>query len=49
MSFDNLREVAWRLSELLPIANKEKQVLLELEDPIARLQQIELYIAAMNG
>jgi Lon protease-like protein len=49
MNFDNLREVAWRLSELLPIANKEKQVLLELEDPIARLQQIELYIAAMNG
>lgn len=48
VSYDNLREVAWRLSELLPIANKEKQMLLELEDPIARLQQIELFIAAMN-
>jgi Lon protease-like protein len=48
MSFENLREIAWRLSELLPIANKEKQVLLELVDPIARLQQIELYISAMN-
>jgi Lon protease-like protein len=48
VSFDNLREVAWRLSDLLPIANKEKQTLLELEDPIARLQQIELYINAMN-
>ena len=48
VSFDNLREVAWRLSDLLPIANKEKQTLLELEDPIARLQQIELYISAMN-
>lgn len=48
VSFDNLREVAWRLSDLLPIANKEKQTLLELEDPIARLQQIELYIGAMN-
>jgi uncharacterized protein len=48
VSFDNLREVAWRLSELLPIANKEKQKLLELEDPIARLQQIELYINAMS-
>jgi Lon protease-like protein len=48
MSFENLREIAWRLSELLPIANKEKQALLEQMDPIARLQQIELYINAMN-
>ncbi|MGV3590565.1 MAG: LON peptidase substrate-binding domain-containing protein [Gammaproteobacteria bacterium] len=48
MSFENLREVAWRLSELLPIGNREKQTLLEQVDPIARLQQIELYINAMN-
>jgi Lon protease-like protein len=48
VSFDNLREVAWRLSELLPIGNREKQALLELTDPIARLEQIELYISAMN-
>jgi Lon protease-like protein len=48
MRLDNLREVAWRLSELLPIGNKEKQSLLELVDPIARLQQIELYISALN-
>jgi Lon protease-like protein len=48
MSFENLREVAWRLSELLPIGNREKQTLLEQTDPIARLQQIELYINAMN-
>lgn len=48
VSFDNLREVAWRLSELLPIGNREKQALLELVDPIARLEQIELYINAMN-
>ncbi|HWK53254.1 MAG TPA: LON peptidase substrate-binding domain-containing protein [Hyphomicrobiales bacterium] len=48
VSFDNLREVAWRLSELLPIGNREKQALLELIDPIARLEQIELYISAMH-
>lgn len=48
MSFDNLREVAWRLSELLPIGNREKQALLEIVDPIARLQQIELYINTLN-
>ncbi len=49
VSFDNLREVAWRLSDLLPIGAREKQTLLELEDPIARLEQIELYIKAMNN
>ncbi|MES2624952.1 MAG: LON peptidase substrate-binding domain-containing protein [Pseudomonadota bacterium] len=48
MRFENLREVAWRLSELLPIANKEKQALLEQIDPIVRLEQIELYISALN-
>jgi Uncharacterized protein, similar to the N-terminal domain of Lon protease len=48
VSFDNLREIAWRLSELLPIGNREKQVLLELVDPIARLEQIELFISAMH-
>jgi uncharacterized protein len=48
MGFENLREVAWRLSELLPIGNREKQTLLEQTDPIARLQQIELYINSMN-
>jgi uncharacterized protein len=48
MSFENLREIAWRLSELLPIPNREKQTLLELADPFDRLQQIELYINSIN-
>ena len=48
MRFENLREVAWRLSELLPIGNKERQTLLEQVDPISRLQQIELYLNALN-
>jgi len=48
MSFENLREIAWRLSELLPISNREKQTLLELADPFDRLQQIELYINSIN-
>jgi Lon protease-like protein len=48
VSFENLREVAWRLSELLPIGNRQKQTLLELADPFARLQQIELYINSIN-
>ena len=48
VSFENLREVAWRLSELLPIATREKQTLLELADPFPRLPQIELYINSTN-
>jgi len=46
--FENLREIVWRLSELLPISNRDKQALLELSDPFDRLEQIELYIRAMN-
>lgn len=48
ISFENLREIAWRLSELLPIANRDKQALLELSDPFDRLEQIELYIRSIN-
>lgn len=48
IAYDNLREVAWRLSELLPISNRDKQMLLELGDPAARLEQIELFITAIN-
>lgn len=46
--FENLREIAWRLSELLPIPNLDKQVLLEMDDPVARLEQIEIFINVLN-
>ena len=48
ISFDNLREIAWRLSELLPITNLDKQALLELTDPFDRLEQIEIYINSLE-
>ena len=48
VKFENLREIAWRLSELLPISNRDKQGLLEIADPITRLEQIELFISALN-
>ena len=38
---DQLQDAHWlgyRLSELLPLENNEKQVLLQLEDPLERLQ-----------
>lgn len=48
VTYSDLREVGWRLSELLPIVQKDKQTLLELEDTFDRLQKIELYISAMS-
>lgn len=48
IGFDNLRDVAWRLSEFLPISSGEKQTLLEIESPLQRLEQIDLYISALN-
>jgi Lon protease-like protein len=48
ISYENLREIAWCLAELLPVSSREKQALLEIMDPMQRLEQIELYIAAMN-
>ncbi len=49
VGFDNLREVAWRLSELLPISNRDKQALLEQPDPVARLEHIEVFINTLNS
>ena len=48
IEYDNLREVAWRLSELLPIPNRDKQTLLEIIDPLVRLEQIDIFIKSLN-
>lgn len=48
VQYDNLREISWRLSELLPVTNRQKQTLLEIEDPLVRLEQVELYIGSAN-
>lgn len=34
------RQVGWRLTELLPLDNSQKQYLYELEDPLYRLEKI---------
>lgn len=48
IDYGNLREVSWRLADLLPVANLAKQSLLEVETPEERLAQIEQLIAALN-
>ncbi|MEX2469139.1 MAG: LON peptidase substrate-binding domain-containing protein [Pseudohongiellaceae bacterium] len=45
IDYNNLREIGWRLGELLPIDVHEKQQLLEIDDSHQRLEQIEALVA----
>lgn len=45
IDYENLRDLGWRLGELLPIEVEDKQKLLELEDPSQRIQRIEEIVA----
>jgi len=47
--FDDAAWVGHRLAELLPLASADKQALLELQDPLARLQAIAPLIRAAEG
>lgn len=42
--FDDAAWVGYRLTEILPVQNLAKQKLLELEDPLARLDILEKYL-----
>ena len=42
--FDDAEWVGQRIAEILPIQNLAKQKLLELEDPLARLEVLERYL-----
>ncbi|MCL2635179.1 MAG: LON peptidase substrate-binding domain-containing protein [Betaproteobacteria bacterium] len=42
--FDDAAWVGYRITEVLPIQNLAKQKLLELEDPLARLEILETYL-----
>ena len=45
INYDNLWDLGWRLSELIPIATEQKQQLLEIDDPWERIENIERLIA----
>lgn len=49
VDFSNLREIGWRLSELLPIPSKSKQALLELDSARDRARAIEELLAQMTN
>jgi Lon protease-like protein len=42
--YDDAEWVGYRITEILPIQNLAKQKLLELEDPLARLEILEKYL-----
>lgn len=47
IDFYDGRQVGWRLTELLPLENRQKQLLFELNDPIQRLSELSDQISAM--
>ncbi|HJO10841.1 MAG: peptidase S16 [Gammaproteobacteria bacterium] len=50
IDYNNLWELGWRLSDLIPIAVDKKQQLLELDDPWERIHTIEQWVADLaNG
>ena len=48
VDFNNTTDVCYRLSELLPISNKQKQLLLESETSEQMLDQLALHINALQ-
>lgn len=47
IDYDNLWDLGWRLGDLIPIANEQKQQLLELDDPWERIESIERLVSEM--
>ncbi len=49
IDYEDGRQVAWRLTELLPLDNREKQKLLEMDDTLHRLESISEQLLAMTS
>ena len=47
IDYEDGRQVGWRLTELLPLGNKQKQNLYEMSDPLCRLEAISRQISDM--
>lgn len=45
INYDNLWDLGWRLSDLMPLEAEQKQELLELDDPWLRIEKIEEIVA----
>ena len=49
IDYHDLRQLSWRLSELIPLSLERKQALLELQDTYERIREIEKIIDGMIG
>jgi len=47
IDYQDGREVSWRLTELLPLGNKQKQCLYEMQDAVSRLERISKELSEM--
>ncbi|MBU2875983.1 LON peptidase substrate-binding domain-containing protein [Marinobacter salexigens] len=48
VDYEDARDVGWRLTELLPLDKLEKQQLLEMQDPVARLSRLQELLEALE-
>lgn len=49
IDYGDSQQVGWRLTELLPLENAQKQYLFELDDPIYRLEKISDQLTQLAG
>ncbi len=45
IDYNNLWDLGWRLAEMIPIEQEQKQALLDLDDPWERIERIEKLVA----
>ena len=48
VNYEDARDVGWRLTELLPLDKQEKQYLMEMQDPLARLSRLQGLLEALE-
>lgn len=48
VDYEDARDVGWRLTELLPLDRQEKQHLIEMQDPLARLSHLQALLEALE-
>jgi Lon protease-like protein len=48
VDYEDARDVGWRLTELLPLDKQEKQHLMEMQDPLARLSHLQALLEALE-
>ena len=49
IDFHDARSVGWRLTELLPLEVHQKQHLLELQNPLERLENLQALLEVLDG